>query len=695
MALRQFEILGLEESSDNEIEYKVVGLEYDPDKYDRIEQNIVVEAPVQTGLTGKLNPPTDFKVQPYSYAEGDQDVRKYGILISWVAADDPRAMTYELIGNFNGGGWYSLGPATALNSFDYRDVAGGTYDLAIRTRGVGGRSNWVYLMGFVMGADLDNPAPPTNLHCKDDPVNEYFTGPDCEIVWDASIGSDYTVPTDPNIPFDGAIDVGVSNVTGYKIQVFDGTDLVRTHISEGRDILTWSYTLAMNAEDNGTPIRNLNFRVYTLALGDKESLTYAALSASNPAPSMSSIVPTVLGLTGHLDISWQTVSDNDMLAYEVWVDGIKEKTVPHPDDNYKYPDVEVGTSYTVQIIPVDQFGSGTGSLTNSGSPVTIPAVNLDIELNTSMTKTDSDGNTAAELDKLYDGTLAANGVAYSLTGTDKWIEYDFGLPIILDRISVYTADANGQAYFALSDDGSSWSYFKAEADHTLTDDHKLIAASDQADGRTNYWQFSAGHNLALMPNNIVTRYVRTYLTGTYSTTIYELIPARILIGELAAIRFLSSISANIGEVIAGLLRSGDGNFWMDLDNKQLKYLGNNISIISGENDRLDWEEDSTAYTATLTAGTTYTPETLAAHVQTLMRAVGDADTTVTYNATTKKITIENDTLTTLELHWFTGTNTEQTCGGALGFEVSADDTGEVTYEADKETGLLIALGFLL
>lgn len=593
--VRLFEIIGKTETDD--IKYGITGIEYDPDKHTRIESNVVIEAPPTPGVPfGKMAAPASLVVQPYPYVEGDQDIRKYGMLISWDAVDDPRCQVYELIASYNDGGWYPLGDLTAEATFDYKDVAAGTYDFAVRGKGVAVASNWTYKNGFVMGCDVDAPAPPTELHCVDDPVNEYFKGPDCEITWVASIGSNYTIPADPgnDIPFEGAQAVGESNVAGYQIEVYNGTDLKRTHISEGRSVLSWAYTLAMNAEDNGSPIRNINFRVYTIDVKKQLSLTYASLSASNPAPSMSSMIPTILSMAGHLDISWPLVSDNDMMGYEIKVDTIKQGMVAHPANDFRFHDVEVGTPYNVQIVPHDHFGPGTGSQTNTGSPTKIPAINLDVELSASMEKTDSDGNTPAVLESLYDGTYGASGVEYILTGTDKWIQYKFGLATYIDRVQIWTNNAHGQVYLALSQDGTAWSYFKAESDHSLNGD-ALSLATNQVDAKTNYWQMAPGENLALLPNNVAAQYVRLYLTGTYTTTIHEFIPPRITLSEMGAIKDLAALSIKTGtlyvdELIGGLFKSiaqttsGASVTEIDMNNARatVKDLADNLLIEWGK-----------------------------------------------------------------------------------------------------------------
>ena len=178
----------------------------------------------------------------------------------------------------------------------------------------------------------------------------------------------------------------------------------------------------------------------------------------------------------------------------------------------------------------------------------------------------------------------------------------------------------------------------------------------------------------------------TYLDGSH-------IYSQSIVADKINTSTLSAITADLGTVTAGIAKSSDGNLYIGFDDKFIKVFSDTVTISSGVNNKLDWEENSAVKVATLTGGT-YTPTTLAAHLQTIMRAAADADTTVVYNSTTKKITIANSTLTTLKLLWSSGTNTSTTCGKVVGFAVSLDDTGAKTYTADNQCALRVQLGYI-
>jgi hypothetical protein len=104
---------------------------------------------------------------------------------------------------------------------------------------------------------------------------------------------------------------------------------------------------------------------------------------------------------------------------------------------------------------------------------------------------------------------------------------------------------------------------------------------------------------------------------------------------------------------------------------------------------LDFNEGGSELTATLTAKTYRDPHELATAIATAMNAVATATITVTYSDTTGKFTIASGGAT-FALLWSTGTNTANTIGDKLGFTVSADDTGAVTYTSDGAFSTLAA-----
>jgi hypothetical protein len=186
--------------------------------------------------------------------------------------------------------------------------------------------------------------------------------------------------------------------------------------------------------------------------------------------------------------------------------------------------------------------------------------------------TDSDGNNPATLIALYDRNKTSGGVSYTVSGSDKWIEYKYPIKNLIDRVVTWVS-ASLNCYFAYTEDYVTWNYLKAEADHTLTDQNELLAASNQADAQTNYWTMaSSGKNTSIWPQQIVAKAVRMYLIGNFTRTIYEMVPFREIIAEYIVTDELSAISANVGTLTSGIIQSADfanGGVLIDLDADQI------------------------------------------------------------------------------------------------------------------------------
>jgi len=621
LSTRKFVVISISEVDEY---FNIVAIEYDSNKYDRIETGVVGEMPPPTTLLSSiLIPPTNISVEGFTYTESDQDIRKFGIQIGWTLSVDPRTDSYELRYKPSDGAWRYLG-STRENSFDWRDTKGDTYDIGVRGKGAGMVSEWLTYTDFTMDDELTGLAPPTNLDTIDG--DGIWSGADCTIKWDPSTGSEYNDST-----------VGTSNIGYYKVEVRKpDTTLIRAFNTASKFDTTYTYTYQDNVNDNTTPLRTLLFFVYTVDVFDNPSEQYASLSASNPAPDMSSVVPTLESKFGYLKASWIISADKDISHYKVYVDTDDTPTtvhsiVNHPTNTLDINGLSADIDYFCQVEPYDLFGAGIKSLvSNAESIYQIPSINVDIELSESIIRTDSDDNTTETMEKLYNGALSTDGISYTVSGTDKWIQYKYGIEDYFDRIGLWTGDANGKIYIAYSTDGENWTYLKAEADHTLDGDDMLLIASSQEDAATNYFQLISGKNYALFPNNLTAKYIRLYLTGSYTTTIYEFIPSRILISELAAIGHLSSYSANIGLIVSGRLQNDDGTTYFDLDDNRLK-LGT----------KFDYDDGDLSINGTITVGTGSTGYTNLDDKPTTLNTINPTEYNTLSTASTNSTTAVN------------------------------------------------------
>lgn len=107
--------------------------------------------------------------------------------------------------------------------------------------------------------------------------------------------------------------------------------------------------------------------------------------------------------------------------------------------------------------------------------------------------------------------------------------------------------------------------------------------------------------------------------------------------------------------------------------------GNGLFVIAATNKYIDFDEGGAELTATLTPGN-YNAQTLVTEIQTRMDAAARTYT-VSYSETTAKFTIARGA-GNFTLRWQSGTNTANTAGTTLGFNVAANDTGAATYTSD-------------
>lgn len=115
------------------------------------------------------------------------------------------------------------------------------------------------------------------------------------------------------------------------------------------------------------------------------------------------------------------------------------------------------------------------------------------------------------------------------------------------------------------------------------------------------------------------------------------------------------------------------------------YYQNPLAVES-TNCKLDFYDGTTDYHVTVPVKMYKDPHELAETIELLMNAVGSADVfTVEFKdkgASAGKFTITTGGAT-LSLKWSTGTNTANTIGALLGFNVAADDTGSTSYTSDS------------
>jgi len=392
-----------------------------------------------------------------------------------------------------------------------------------------------------------------------------FSGADCEIVWNDTVHA---------------------GLKDYRVVVteIDDTVLRTEYVRDNRYVYTQMKNWEDHATTSGIPVRAFEFKVRARNNFGRVSENDAVLSVNNPAPDMSGTSPTVTALFQGLKIDWSNIvpTDNDGKSIKVYADTSNPPTTEIVEVSwYSTSWIETGldtdTPHFVQLEPYDWFGPGSKTtIPASVTPLKVGAIDIDAELTQSIVITDNYGTASGTLTELYDRNKTSDGPSYTTSSSGVWINYDFGIENFIDRVSVWT-DVPVDVYVAYKRFEESLSFLKAEADHTLDANGELLAATNEADAQTNYWTTSSGRNVAVFPQRIIADECRLYIwDGTVQ--IHELVFMREVIAEQVTADNLSSISADVGVVTAGILQSADGRFLVDLDEGFLKIFDDTATL---------------------------------------------------------------------------------------------------------------------
>ena len=582
--------------------YEITAVIYDANKYAAVEDGKLFSPPPLTKVPPadeQLTPPTNIQLEQYTYEDtggtSERADRKTGVLLSWTHTRDTRFQNYEIqwknsFGSFADNELIE----TTDNQYDIKPLESGEYTFRVRAIGLTRESLWLTFSEFTINSVPNAPPGVTGLTSieEDISIGTVFNGKDCEIGWDAmTLATDTTSP----IIYDGTsvvpthyapFDSKLTKIKDFQIEVLTVSDV---HLRY--DFVTdnkYKYFFGMNQLDNGQAIRDIKFRVWTRDIFDQLTDNPATIIVSNPAPSMSGLTPTVTNIFTGLQIDWRNITptDNDMAQFKVYLDQNDPPTtlvaeVGVNTNSWIQGGLTAETTYRVQIEPWDEFGVGIKSDVVNGTPLKIAGEDINIELLTRLTITDSIDTTGVSVfDWMYDHLTGSSDPGATYNSGD-WIKVSYPTEQLIDRVSIY-ADKTFNCYLSVSnDDGVTWTYYKAEGDHTLDSEGRVIEATNEADAITNYWTADSGAysiNIARFPNGLPMTDVRFHLL-TNTTTFKEMIWTDQVIAEWIVANQLSAISADMGILTAGTIQSGNltpttGTF-IDMNNDDLFMGGTN------------------------------------------------------------------------------------------------------------------------
>jgi predicted phage tail protein len=142
---RQFVIISNTEV--DAVTFEFMALFYDPAKYDRVENGVVIPTPIYNATpTGVILPASNATAVMRLYVNGS--AIRASALVSWSKSDDSRVYLYEVqVKGPNDPTWVSLGE-TSFTTIEYQDTVEGDHDFRIRAKGLNNKySEWLELDG--------------------------------------------------------------------------------------------------------------------------------------------------------------------------------------------------------------------------------------------------------------------------------------------------------------------------------------------------------------------------------------------------------------------------------------------------------------------------------------------------------------------------------------------------------------------
>lgn len=573
-----YRVIGVEELDKHK--YRITGIYYKSTKYAEIESGIYLPEGAYTNIpTGYLKPPTNIDVKPYTYTKGSSDNRYYGTLVSWTPSTDSRTVYYQVESKLGAESWEREGD-TSSNSYTVEDTSVGTWSFRVRGVSLTLKSTWLTYSNYNIGA-VGDIAPPEWIQVRGGGTT--WSGCDCEVEWATCSGGYYDGETVTNI------------VRDYQLQILrsDDEQLLRTETVDGT---TYNYEYGFNVDDNvradgSGPARALRFKVWSRDIHGSLSSTYTTGVFTNPAPNMTG-APTVTDIFKGCKIDWHNIApqDNDGKKYIIYLDtdsppSTQVAEVGWQTTRWIETGMDTDSIYYAQIEPYDEFGAGgKSSVSDSIEPLKIATVDIDAELSSSITMSDSKGTTSSGLAVLYDRVVDSGGISYT---SGAWVNCNFGIELFQEGIRVYTSASTNMFISYRRLDGD-WYYLGGEADHTLNEFGEMISyTTNSGTAQTNYLTVDAGKSVPIFPQGIIAIDCRLHILS--SIRLDEMIFIREVIAEQIVADNLAAISANLGTMTAGIIQSAnldtDDGYFIDLDDDEIMLGGT-------ENPKFHWDGDA-------------------------------------------------------------------------------------------------------
>ncbi|RYF06254.1 MAG: hypothetical protein EOO77_27165, partial [Oxalobacteraceae bacterium] len=435
--------------------YEIVGVNYDPNKFLRVEDNIIVpDDPYSKIDVQNVAPPSNMQFKVASRTDPVLGPRN-DLQVTWGASPSPYVTSYEVYYRFASGQFVRQG-LTSTNDYTIQNLLPGIHEVQVTAINVSGRTSAPLLGSYTFAyGGASDLAPPVNLYVKGTTAG-VFAAPDATFTW-----------------ADNSLNAGkVTAVVGWEVTITTDdaakTPLFTQYIGNIAQT-EFTYTYAQNRA-NGL---RRNFRVEVRAAdGRGRRSDPAVLASSNPAPAVPGGVSMVAFFTAYRLIH-NRPAESDAVGTLIFASKTSGFTASTSNLVYEgtgtFHDVEAegSTTYYVQFAIYDTFSRDPNLLTLS-SEYTVTTVNDNtiIEppktpLNLVLTSQAKNGvvSITAKWDALEAGTFSAYEVSASqgnnlnylggyMSGTNSYVITGVN-PLTLYYIRVRAKNAVKNSNFSL------------------------------------------------------------------------------------------------------------------------------------------------------------------------------------------------------------------------------------------------------
>lgn len=308
---RNFRVLSVDETEPNI--FKVSGLFHDPNKFARVEQDVVFDPLPYKRDTSAVVPPTNLAVRETGYVSNGQGF--HSLLLSWTPPADFLNRGFLVSVVVPDGTTQILG--TTMNPwFEMQNTGVGTYKFMVQTIGFTGVPSNAAEFTFEASGPNGFAMPIVDLlRLKDNPAGNDFSGVDLSIEWD----NKFATSTDPIVAGGAPQHVVSPHYTFNTVKVFNNSTgaLLRSARVTGESFV---YDLATNAYDSAAaalagPSRSLRVEVTVHDVFGRTSAVASEIF-TNPAPAV--VTPSFTPAGATIVMAYPLIADGDFRGVKVW-----------------------------------------------------------------------------------------------------------------------------------------------------------------------------------------------------------------------------------------------------------------------------------------------------------------------------------------------------------------------------------------